>query len=60
MRKQTLVDYFGSVRKAASALGYTTQAVYKWPEDRVPERVALLADAVSNGKLRYKPEEYSE
>lgn len=32
MTTQQAVDYFGSVRSLAQALGITTQAVYAWGE----------------------------
>ncbi len=33
MTKQSVFDYFGGSRNTAEALGVTTQAVYRWPED---------------------------
>ena len=52
MNKQQIIDHFGSVIKTAKALGVTHQAVYAW-KDPVPERIALKAERLSGGKLRY-------
>lgn len=32
MNKQIAIQVFGSVQKAAEALGVTRQAIYQWPD----------------------------
>ena len=57
MKKQTIVRHFGSVRATADAFNLTTQAIYAWP-DIVKEPIALKAEKLSNGKLKYKARTY--
>jgi len=57
MKRQQVIEYFGSVIKAAKALGVTHQAIYAW-KDPVPERIALKVDRLSGGKLQYVEDEY--
>jgi hypothetical protein len=57
MRKADVVQYFGSVSKAAKAIGKTRQAVSQWPEV-IPEGSAYKIQAVTKGKLRVDPDLY--
>lgn len=57
MKKQTVIKYFGSVRATADAFNLTTQAIYAWP-DIVKEPIALKAEKLSNGKLKYRAKAY--
>lgn len=57
MLKSDIVDFFGSVPKAAEALGVTRSAAYQW-KDIVPERMAYRAQAISRGKLKVHPSVY--
>ena len=47
MKKKDAIDYFGSARALAEALGISRQAVYQWP-DTVPDtqmyKLAWLTD----------------
>ena len=58
MRKATVIEFFGGVTETAEALGISRQAVDKWPKRLIPERSALLAQARSDGFLKYDPEAY--
>jgi len=57
MDKKRVIGYFGSVRKTAQAFKLTTQAVYAW-SDPVPESVALKAEKLSDGRLKYREKVY--
>ena len=58
MNKNDVVKHFGSVRSTAEAFRLSTQAVYAWP-DLVPEAVALKAEKLSSGKLKYDAKDYA-
>jgi len=36
-KKEALAHFGGSMRKLAEALGLSTQAVHRWPQEKVPE-----------------------
>jgi hypothetical protein len=57
MKKSAVIQYYGSVKTVADALGISTQAVYGWPE-RVPERSAARLDRMTHGELAYDPQDY--
>ena len=57
MDKSKVIKHFGDVRKTAAAFNLTTQAIYAWP-DRVSESVALKAEKLSKGKLKYRERDY--
>ena len=57
MNKTNVIEHFGSVRATAEAFGLTTQAVYKWP-DTVHKHIALEAEKLSKGKLKYHAKDY--
>lgn len=65
MKTQDVIDYFGSVARAADALGMTHQAIYAWKED-VPMTRQAHVQAVTKGRLkkdkpeRRKPEQAKE
>lgn len=50
MLKKDVIDYFGSIRKAAEFLGVSTQCVYQWP-DVVPKSAAYELHVKTKGKL---------
>jgi DNA-binding transcriptional regulator Cro len=52
MKRAALLDHFGSVERTAAAFGVSKSAVYQWPEDVVPERIALQAQLLTGGVLR--------
>jgi len=51
MKKQDVIDYYGSVKKASDALKLTVHAIYKWPEE-LSERQARYVNLQSKGKLK--------
>ncbi len=51
MRKQEVIDHFGSIKKAADALGIWPQSIYAWDEF-VPETMAYKVQVVTKGALR--------
>ena len=58
MKKQEVINHYGSVRATANALGLSRQAVYLWP-DTVPEIQAWRASHESGGELSFNwREEY--
>jgi hypothetical protein len=57
MKKSKVIEFFGSGRKAAQALGISHQAVYAWPET-IPERMAYRVHALTRGKLKADPSAY--
>ena len=57
MRKQDVIEYFGTMTLAADALGISVPAVSQWPEI-VPELRALQLERVTGGKLRHDPRFY--
>lgn len=59
MRKQTVVEHFGSEAKVAEALEISRAAVWKWP-DIVPEGSAYKLQVITNGALQVDPTCYSK
>jgi len=57
MKKQDVVDYFGSQNKTSKFIGISRQAVGKWPE-KIPVDWALYFDKVTNGELQFHKEAY--
>lgn len=57
MNKKDVIEYFGSVRKTAEALGVSTQYVSQWPE-KVPQVQAARCEKITDGGLQYKMDEY--
>lgn len=51
MRKQALIDYFGSPKAAADAFGIKVQAFYQWNDDKIPEGRAYQAHVLSGGQI---------
>lgn len=58
MNKTAVIEYFGSHRKAAEALGLTSQAISMW-KNPIPEGVAYKVQVMSKGKLRVDPTVYA-
>lgn len=57
MRKQTVVDYFGTQIAVAKALGITKSAVCQW-KARIPERMAYRLEALTRKRLRVNRKDY--
>lgn len=53
LRKDEVVEYFGSQRAVAEALGVSEQAISKWTEF-VPRGRAWQLELMTNGKLKAK------
>lgn len=51
MKRQTAIDYFGSIPKLARALKITYEAVRQWGED-VPELRQYQLEKITNGTLK--------
>ena len=51
MKKQEIIDYYGSVKKAAEALEIKPVTIYKWPEE-LSERQAKYVTLQTKGKLK--------
>lgn len=51
MKKNDVIEHFGSIKKTADALGIWPQAVYSWRED-VPETMAYKVEVITGGKLK--------
>ena len=57
MRKEDVIQHFGSEVAVAEALEISRQAVNKWP-DTVPEGVAYKLQVMTAGLLRVDPADY--
>ena len=51
MKRQTAIDYYGSIPKLAQALKITYEAVRQWG-DEVPELRQYQLEKLTNGKLK--------
>lgn len=51
MKRQTAIDYFGSIPSLARALGITYEAVRQWG-DEVPELRQFQLEKITSGKLK--------
>ena len=51
MRKNDVIAYFGTITKAATALGLTKSAISQWPE-QIPQRRAYEIEKLTKGKLK--------
>lgn len=54
MKKQQVIDHFGSTRAVADALGITYQSVREWPEE-VPEGRQFQIQVITDGALTVDP-----
>lgn len=59
MFKQKLIDHFVTATAAAKALGVSKSTVSLWKES-VPWQYALLAEKITNGKIKYDPAAYQK
>lgn len=62
MKAHEVIDYYGSIGKAANALGLQRQAVWKWTkrtDGMVPPLSAARLHDLTRGKLRFDPDDYS-
>lgn len=53
MKKQDVINHFGSVKEAADAIGCWPQTIYQWSDD-VPENMAYKIQVITNRKLKVK------
>lgn len=51
MKKQDVIEHFGSVQQAAEALGMTHQAIYAWGDD-VPASRQAHVELATKGKIK--------
>lgn len=51
MKKQDVIEHFGSGQQVAKALKISGAAVSQWPED-VPEKQAYKIERITKGKLK--------
>lgn len=51
MKTQDVIDYFGSVRNVAEALGLSVQAIYGWG-DSVPRSRWAHIELATKGKVK--------
>lgn len=62
MKVQAVIDYYGSMGAAATALGLQRQAVWKWTkrtDGMVPPLSAARLHDLTRGKLLFDPDDYS-
>lgn len=52
MKKQTVIDYFGSIAKTANTLRIAHTSVIGW-QDVIPERMAARLEKLTDGRLVY-------
>lgn len=48
MKKQDLIQIYGSVKSVADAFGISRQAVYRWPDELPELRQYQLRDKLKN------------
>ena len=58
MRKQTVIEHFGSINKTAAALGIAHTSVIGWDNEVIPEAMAARLDRITDGELKYDHEFY--
>ena len=59
MNKSIVVDFYGSQRAVASALGLSDQAISNWG-NTIPKGAALELEKITNGALKCDLSLYSE
>lgn len=57
MRKQDVIEHYGSEARAARALGISRQAVNAWP-DPIPENTAYRIQVLTKNALKVDPALY--
>lgn len=57
MKKQDVIAHFSSVSEVAKVLGIKHPAVCRWPEV-IPELRARQLDELTNGALKFNPDDY--
>ena len=57
MKKQKVIDYWGSVAEVAEQMSLTPQAVYAWPE-LLPFEVACKVQVRTRNILLVDPKDY--
>jgi transcriptional repressor of cell division inhibition gene dicB len=58
MKKQTVIEYFGSINKTAAVLEIAHTSVIGWDDDVIPEGMAARLEKLTDGKLKYDHEFY--
>jgi hypothetical protein len=58
MRKQTVIEHFGSINKTAAVLGIAHTSVIGWDDEVIPEGMAARLEKLTNGNLTYDHEFY--
>lgn len=53
MKSKAVIEFFGSVRLTAEALGLTVSAVYLW-KDEVPKSRQAHVEAATKGKIKMR------
>lgn len=59
MHKTDVLEFFKGTSKTAIALGVSHSAVCQWGHI-IPEKQALKAEKITDGKLRYDPSDYQK
>lgn len=57
MKKQHVIDYYGSTTKVAQALGVERSTVHRWKE-LVPIKTALEIQKLTDGRLMVNTQDY--
>lgn len=52
MTKKDVIKWFGSEKAVADALGLWPQAVYQWPENKVPKLRQFEIERLTGGGLK--------
>ncbi len=58
VRKEDVIEHYGSAAEAARELEISRQAVHKWPE-LVPMRTAYRIQVLTKNKLKVDPKDYA-
>ncbi|WP_028863875.1 Cro/CI family transcriptional regulator [Psychromonas aquimarina] len=59
MKKNDVISHFGTVTKAAEALGLTKSAISQWP-DEIPKLRAFEIERLTDGKLNAEFSHYQQ
>ena len=59
MKKDDVLNHFGSVKSISEKLEIDPVAVYQWPEI-IPELQAFRLDFLTSGALRYRSDPYDK
>lgn len=59
MKKNDVISHFGTMTKAAEALGLTKSAISQWP-DEIPQLRAFEIERLTGGKLKAEFNHYQQ